>query len=239
MFNTCFIISDGVVHFPEIEACLERYVLSPPRNVKHVLVFGKRSQKAIKTIETYLNNGNGVIFISSEPLPQTLTEKLYNLWQKHTRLKFISGHGKCKRKLLEKIFKEHDISFMHVAFDSEDFMPYESHEQLGGTLSCYIQILEVISKYKRTPITFDVTLQRIQPQVPLPVLESNFRDSKPEVVNIGGSSNDVTYGLDKNHKTCKVKFDYSVFHDVFLKSMEIYTTTFTRLYNLSTKIIVT
>ena len=124
------------------------------------------------------------------------------------------------RVSLLRFTQEKQIHALHIALSSKDFLPLFGVTRTAQAVHCLIDLLESITTTPKTKLF----LHSEQPTCMFreELSRNNIGDAPTHVENITITVND----------TCSCSFDYKEYHDVFLKTIYIYTYTFQMLYDL-------
>ena len=234
LFKTVCIISALMAEFPKSEMpCMtDTTAMYPDSKEGYSIILGLRSSVFIETIADHLKHGYGVIAISTQNDNLMASYSvLENILKTNTKFVLINSASRCNTNSIGMVFEKYLIEKVTIMYDTADFVPYISASDTSASVSCLIDLLEVISnhnegKYKKIPINVHHSYTKV-PQF-IPYFQVSPKTPDPYFV----------LKETKSAKQCKAEFDYNQYYDVFLKSVEIYATTYKRLYNLDVKRII-
>ena len=222
----------------------------------YVAVLGRRSPKAAHLVHRLLQANRGVVLVSDPAIFDSLKLSHVGSSLKDIKLKFVNIQGSCQQAVLEQVFKTLHVTQLHILFDEFDFSPVEFHQDISVLFRCLIHMFETIAKNQDTHIFVHATRARHVPSYQLssqyqPVAAENHSQSQESSSKDAIKMTWAHSGLDEarllpstsptkqpqvavNHKinSCDPLYDYDFYHDVFMKSVSIYTTTYRNLYDL-------
>ena len=224
-----------MAEFPisEMPCDMNPSVMYPTSRDGYSVILGLRSSGFMNAISDHLQQGYGVIAISSqtENLMASYSD-LQPVLERNSKFVLISTANKCNIDTLGMLFDKYPIEKITIMYDTADFVPYISAKDTSASVSCLVNLLEIVAnhkkgKYKLMPILVHHSPEKVPSYIPF--FHQSQQKSEP-------------YFILKNAKTdshCATVFDYQQYYDVFLKSIEIYTTTYRRLYDLNVRRLIT
>ena len=126
-------------------------------------------------------------------------------------LKVSHGISKCKEDTLTDIFAKYKVASVHFMYSSKHFAPYLPYKEQIGVLNCHIEVLQTVAHSKRPiDVFWHIRSERIHPLY---------------------HQGEVTESTRPRWR-CKPDYDIDEYYDVFIKSADLYTWVFQKLYKL-------
>ncbi len=202
--------------------------LFPKQVERTTVIFAGANFRAQDSILDSVHLSHRVVLISTSNVGMEFWTAFHN--RKSTELEMLDATTACHEQTLKNIFTRHDVIVTHVIFDDSDFHTYVSSISIGKLLHCLIKFLNVFSQYSKSvplylhlPISSQISKQRHKGSF-LKYSQENEDLDETDPVFLQHLMDDIG---------CKIRFDYKVYTDSYLKAVQIYVMTFKRLYNLS------
>ena len=222
LYNYNFILTALLKEFPTDDVCpqavsrSEIFGTPSPIGNSHAVIFAGAHVSTKDAISHSINSGHNVLFLSTSHIDTEFTRSLPNF--SRPKLHIQDATRSCSQRILKDVFKQYDISVIHVIFSEYDFHKHKTSTETGKLLECLIKFLNVLSKQSKAALHLHLPVS-----TQLNSCEENMWQN-PSQEQLHQLMDDLC---------CKVKFNYKYNTDNFLKAVQIYITTFKRLYNLS------
>ena len=224
-----------MAEFPQSEMACDKNpnVMYPSNTDSYSVILGLRSPGFLAAITNHLQQGYGVVAVSTQTdnLVASYAD-LQPVLKRNPKFVLISSASKCSSENLGGLFDKYVIEKITIMYDTTDFVPYISAQDTSASVSCLVSLLEIVAhhdrgKYNKIPIRVHHAPEKVPSFIPF----YHKAQQKPD-----------PYFILKHAKTdierCDTSFHYQQYYDVFLKSVEIYATTYKRLYDLNVRRIV-
>lgn len=205
-------------------------------NTGSVAILGWRSTRTLDFLPTVLKENSAAILVTS---PEVLDFEHSDASSKLERLltldrwQFLRADTQCEIELLTKVFTEKSVHSVHVMYDETDFLPIQTSTENGLILTCYVSLLEVLAKLKHIQLYLHLKHQRSTPVLSYDSHLDNWIVQGHRERSHGHDWTDLWF-----QPSCDLGFDYTYLYDVFLKTVDIYTTTYKNLYNMNPHVVV-
>lgn len=213
-----------------------------------VTLLAFRSPQAAELIVRLLHRGSRILLIADSSIFDSLQHLNPTDEQIESQIKFMDVQTQCNQGLLSEAFSRLRIEQLHILFNEFDFSPLDFHQDATQVLYCLIHTFETLARSQDIPIFLYASRQRHLPSYKLQhryqVRPQDINDSLAlhlTVEHQGADSHQLTSDVyhtretrvPVNHKinSCDPMYDYDYYHDVFMKSIGIYTTTYRNLYD--------
>ena len=142
---------------------------------------------------------------------------------------------------LSQFIQNKEINAVHIAFGSQDFLSIYGAARTGQSVHAIITLLlSHIAKSPQSNVFLHTQQHRLRPMYRVQMKEDIMEVQS--VARTMGQEDIMLHGVQPSHvhyihsiesHSCVCNFDYREYHDVFLKSVDIYVYTFQKLYDLN------
>ena len=223
-YTIAYILIILLKEFPTDDVCPqavskgEIFGTSSPLCTSYTVIFAGAHSGAKDAIFYLIKRGHHVLFISTTQVDNDLKQSLGSFPQ--LKLQIYDATRSCSQQIFKYVFQQHDVRFIHLIFNEHDFHEHKTSTETGKLLECLIKLLNVLSKQSKATLHLHLPVSTQIPQ----------KGCQEE--QWGNPSQEQLLQL-KDDLHCKVKFNYKHNTDNFLKTVQIFVTTFKRMYHLS------